>query len=80
MEGMSIVNAGLIDFAAGDSITTTVFSNCFQIDPSTATFQNNTLANYNEATTNGALLWPTSGNVSDCNFINCDEGVMKLFF
>lgn len=71
--GSSITRAGLIDFAAGDSIKNTVFNDCKQIDPSTATFQNNTITNSTD--TGGALLWPTSGNVSSCNFINNDKAV-----
>lgn len=72
--GMTIAKAGLISYASGDSITTSVYNNCLQITPDTATFQNNTLSNY-IGTEGGSLLWPTSGNVSDCTFINCDNGV-----
>ena len=60
-------------FHAGASITNTVFNDCLQVIPSTATFTNNTFAN--SVATDGAMLWPTSGNASQLTFINCDRGV-----
>jgi hypothetical protein len=71
--GSTFIRASTVGFAASDSITTSVFNNCGQIDPSTATYQNNTLSN----TTNsgGALLLDsTSNNVSDSTFISDGTG------
>lgn len=73
MSGASLTQAGLVSFAASDSITNNVFNNCLQIDPSTSTFQNNTISNY-VGTEGGALLFPSDdSNFSDCTFINCTE-------
>ncbi len=72
--GKQIANAGLIKFAAGQTIDNTVFVNCDQIDPSTSTFELNTITNYTG--TDGALLYPTTTtNISDITLINCDDGV-----
>ena len=60
-------------FHAGASITNSVFNDCLQVDPKTSTFTDNTFSN--STATDGALLWPTSGNASDLVFINCDNGV-----
>jgi len=75
IDGLQLSSSSTVDFHAGASITNTSFSDCYQIDPSTATFENNTIANYSETTTNGALLWPGGTTVKNCSFLNCDEGV-----
>lgn len=74
IEGIQFAKAGLMDFAAGASVTNTVFDNCLQIVPSTATFQNNTMSN--SVDTGGAVLYPnTETNIKNLIFINCDNGV-----
>jgi hypothetical protein len=73
MAGSSLTRAGLVTFAAGDSITNTVFNDCGQVDPSTATFNTNTLSNY--VGTDGALYWNATANTHTLTFINCDRGV-----
>lgn len=78
MKGSAFLRGGTHVYKASQSITNTKFNDCQQVDPSTSTFTDNIFSNYSEATTNGALLWPTSGNVSYCSFINCDEGVEIL--
>ena len=74
MSGASLNRSGVVDFKAGQTITTSVFNNTYQVDPSTASFNNNTLSNY-VGTDGGALLWPASTNTHTLKFINCDEGV-----
>ena len=64
--GNSVVNADLVKFKAGQSVTGCVFQNCNQITPSTATFTGNTVAGY--AGTDGALLWPGGTSVTSCTF------------
>lgn len=73
MEGTAFTRAGLMDFASGQEIQNCVFNDCLQIDPSTAVFTNNTLANSTD--TGGALYWNGSTNTHTNNFINCDKGV-----
>lgn len=73
LTGSTVAKAGLTSFRAGQTITTTVFNDCLQIDPSTATFQDNTVSN--SADTNGALLWPSvSTNISSVTFISSGTG------
>jgi hypothetical protein len=73
--GSTFIRASAVTFAAGDSVTNSVFNNCGQVVPSTATFTNNTLSNY-VGTEGGALLFPTDDtNISDLVFINNDDGV-----
>ena len=64
--GNSVVNADLVRFKAGQSVTGCVFQNCNQITPSTATFTGNTVAGYTG--TDGALLWPGGTSVASCTF------------
>jgi hypothetical protein len=64
--GNSVVNADLVKFKAGQSVTGCVFQNCNQITPSTATFTGNTVAGYTG--TDGALLWPGGTSVASCTF------------
>jgi hypothetical protein len=64
--GNSVVNADLVKFKSGQSITGCVFQNCNQVTPSTATFTGNTIAGYTG--TAGALLWPGGTNVASCTF------------
>jgi len=67
-------NAGLCYFKASQTITNSVFTNCLQIDPSTSTFQKNTISNY-IGTEGGALLWADSSNTKDLIILNCDNGI-----
>lgn len=67
--GTTFANAGLVDFKAGQTATGNVFNDCGQIDPSTATFETNTVANYVGAE-GGALLWPAGTTVKNCTFDN----------
>jgi hypothetical protein len=72
--GSTFIRASTVGFAAGDSIKTSVFNDCKQINPSTSIFNSNTISN--STTTSGALLFPSSdGAISDLTFINCDNGV-----
>lgn len=74
MDGVQISQAGLSTFHAGASVTNCVFNSCLQVDPSTATFQDNTFSN--SVDTGGALLYPnTETNIKNLTFINCDNGV-----
>lgn len=63
--GKQFSRTGLVSFAAGQSITGCTFDDCLQIDPSTATFQTNTISNYQGAE-GGAVLYPNT----DTNFSN----------
>ena len=74
LSGVQISSAGAISFHTGASVLNCVWNNCGRITPSGATFQGHTISNF-VSSTEGALLWPTSGNTSKCDFINCDLGV-----
>jgi len=69
MTGSTLANAGLVDFKAGQTITGCVFNDCGQIDPSTSTFENDTISNYS-GSEGGALLWPGGTSVNACTFDN----------
>lgn len=72
--GSAFTRTGLLTLAAGHSVINTVFNGCSQVDPSTATFNNNTFSNY--VGTLGAVLFPSNdSNISDLVFIVCDNGV-----
>lgn len=74
LSGSTFIRAGLVDFASTSDIQSTVFNNCGQIVPSTGTFRFNTISNF--VGTTGALLFPsTDANISDLNFLICDNGV-----
>jgi len=74
MQGPQIANAGLISFANGQSISNTVFDSCDQVDPSTSSFDRNTITNY--VGTAGAVLFPSdSTNFTNCNFINNNNSI-----
>lgn len=74
MSGVQFEKASTVDFAAGETISTTTFSNCGQVDPSTATFSGIIFSNY--VGTTGAMIFPSDdSNISDIEFINCDNGV-----
>lgn len=75
IDGLQVSLAGTIDFHTGATVQNTSFSDCYQIDPSGATFENNTISNYSETAVNGAILWPGGTTVSDCSFLNCDEAI-----
>jgi hypothetical protein len=68
MDGCSITNASDVLLDAGCSVTNTVFSTCGQINPSTSTFENNTVAN--SVDTGGGILFVDSWGVTDCAFLN----------
>lgn len=72
MVGVTITHGDTISFSSIADITNITLNDCLQADPSTGVFQNNKLTN--SVATDGALLWPTSGNTSDCTFLNCDKG------
>ena len=73
MTGCSIGFADDVYFRAGQSITNCVFDSCGQIDPATATFQNNTISGY--AGSEGALLLPTvTTNLGDLVFMSSGSG------
>lgn len=73
MAGCAVGNADAVYFKAGQSITNCVFDSCGQIDPATATFQNNTISGY--AGAEGALLLPTvTTNLSDLSFMSSGAG------
>lgn len=63
--GSSFIHCDLVDFASTSDVQNSVFSNCFQIDPSTSIFKNNTISNY-IGSEGGAILYPSS----DTNFTN----------
>jgi hypothetical protein len=74
LKGKQVSHAGLIYFAAGESIQNNVFDSCLQIDPSTSTFKNNTISN--SVDTGGAVLYPSDdSNISDLTFLNNDNGI-----
>jgi hypothetical protein len=68
--GSSFSNASSVLFKAGQSITTSVFDSCGQIDPATAVFEDNTVSNSIDA--GGALLWQDSANTNNNAFIDND--------
>ncbi len=70
LDASTFIRADYVNFAAGDSITNCSFNDCRQIDPSTSTFQGNTISNY-ATTSGGALLFPSDdNNMSDLTFVN----------
>ena len=74
MRGSAFTRSGLITFNSGFDIQNSVFNNCYQIEPSTAVFQKNTLFNY--IGTPGSILYPSDdSNISDLTFILCDNGI-----
>jgi hypothetical protein len=74
LTGVQFAKANSVLFAAGESITNSVFDNCGQVVASTSTFSGNTFAN--SVDTGGALLWPTNdSNISGLSFINNNNGV-----
>ena len=76
MLGVQFAKANSVLFADGQTISTTVFDYCGQVDPSTSTFTGNTFSNYVNTTTSGAVLFPSDDtNISDLTFVNCDNGV-----
>ena len=74
MSGVQFEKSALINFKTGQSITNCVFNNCGQIDPSTSTFQDNTISNY-QGLEGGAVLYPSDdSNISNLNFISFGTG------
>lgn len=75
IDGSTFIRAGLCDFASTSDVQNSVFNNCFQIDPSTGIFKNNSISNY-VGLEGGAVLWPTdSTNISDLTFSICDQDI-----
>jgi hypothetical protein len=75
VNGLQMSKASTVGFHASASVTNTSFSDCYQITPSTSTFENNTVSNYSETAVNGALFWPGGTTVNNCSFISCDEAI-----
>ena len=77
IDGVQISKAAKSYFHAGANIQNCVFDDCYQIDPSTATFKYNTIKNYlddqpSSAAAEAALLWPTNdSNCTDNEFSDC---------
>ena len=74
--GSTVSNAGSVSFNDGQVIDGTVFNGCDQISPSTATFINNTIAEYTGV--DGAILWPGGTSVQNCSFLGNSIGVEHL--
>lgn len=72
--GGTILGGGGISLKSSQSYKNMSFVGCGQIDPSTSTFENNTISDY-IGTEGGALLWPGGTTVKNCSFINCDQGI-----
>ncbi len=71
----TFIRAGLIDFSSQDNVQNNVFNNCFQIDPSTSVFTNNSISNY-VGTEGGAVIFPAEDtNFKDLVFTNCDNSI-----
>jgi hypothetical protein len=64
--GNSVINANLIRFKAGQSVSGNVFQNCNRIEPSTASFSGNNVNNSTHS--GGALLIVPNHEVTDCSF------------
>lgn len=74
LTGVQFAKANSVLFAAGESITNSVFDDCLQVDPSTSTFTGITFSN--SVATDGSVLWPSDDtNISDLEFIICDNDV-----
>lgn len=73
LTGSTLAKCSAINFKAGQTVTGNVFDSSGQVDPSTSTFQNNTIANSTDP--NGALLWPTiDTNISNLTFNSAGTG------
>ena len=72
-DGLSLLHAGSVQFAAGQTVINSTFDDCGQIAPSTATFENNTILNATDSA--GALLWPGGSTVKNCAFLNNDKSI-----
>lgn len=74
MDGLQVSRAAdLSGFFSGASVTNSVFNDCLQVNPSTGTFENNTISN--STATDGALLWPGGTTVKSCAFLNNDRAI-----
>lgn len=69
IDGLQVSGAGLVDLHAGADVQNCSFADCLQIDPSTATFEFNTISGYT-GSEGGALLWPGGTTVANCTFTN----------
>jgi len=67
VSGMSFSRAGICTFASGQTITTSVFNNCQQIRPITASFTYNSISSSDD-TIEGAMLLPLSNNIDNITF------------
>lgn len=71
--GNSVVNADAVRFKLGQSISSTVFQGCNQIQTGGASFEENTVSG--SIDTNGALLWPDGTSVKNCSFTNNSKAI-----
>lgn len=72
--GGTIIGSGTFDCKANQSYKAMSFVGCGQIDPSTSTFENNTISNYT-GSEGGALLWPGGTTVKNCTFDNNQKSI-----
>jgi len=74
MTGVQVSRLDAGSFHVGAIITSTVFNDCLQVDPSTATFTGISFSN--SVATDGSLLWPSDdSNISDISFAICDNDI-----
>lgn len=67
IKGSTISNCYGIVFQSGQEILNTAFINCAQIDPSTSTFESNTISYSTDS--GGSILFVDSWGVQSCNFL-----------
>ncbi|MCK5017708.1 MAG: hypothetical protein KAS32_11655, partial [Candidatus Peribacteraceae bacterium] len=72
--GSSYIHCDLVEFSSGHDVSTSVFNDCLQITPSTATFDFNTISNYS-GSEGGALYWPGGTSVSDSSFLDNTDAI-----
>jgi len=73
-DGGVVIQATGIYLDDTQSVIGVSFVDCGQIDPSTAEFEENTIAGYDG--TDGALLWPgLVTTVNNCSFNNCSRAI-----
>lgn len=74
MTGSTFIRGGLIEFTPGANVKTSIFNNCYQITPSTAIFEDNSIKNY-IGTLGGSLLWGGGTTTKNCVFENNAEDI-----
>ena len=70
MGGTKLDHAGDVTYKSGQDITNSVFNDCLEVAPTTATFTGNTLSDYSGS--EGALI--LGGNLSSVSFISAGTG------